>query len=607
MDDEILMDEKLNWLMLADKFSMEGDPMGMRACARELFEADPGSADGPAVMAEAALYTGSIDEAESLAHDAYGMEPKNLRARLVLAGVAAQKFELAEELSLLQGLLRDVRRQMEKADKIKRDQRLRMHFAKEADPVGMERAARKEAEDRERILRYLLFRGLCLLADASYLAADPQTAAESLEEASTLATDPEQKGELYSKHLFLTNYRSASPQKVRMLAEKYQGFLEGILPYPQDKVKLSPDKKLRIGYISPDFRRHAVANFLLPLFRDFDRANYSVYCYSTGRSDDVTDRLRRHPVSWRDVRSRSPRTVARMIAEDRIDILVDLSGHSQNNCLPIMAFHAAPIQICAIGYTATTGMSAMDFFLSDKVCLPEREQSKAFTEKILRLGRCSFCYAPGIIRDMPPCGTRPPSFEKGYVTYGSFNNFAKASDDVLYLWRAILEGVEDSRLVIKGKICSIPSGMEILEKRLRKMSFPMERVEMRPYSPDYLEQYRDIDVALDTFPYTGGLTTCEALYMGVPVVTLRGRSHGARLGASILTGGDLAELIAESSMEYIKKAVQLAKRKELLAGYHAGLREHLLKSSLMDSKGYMRDLEGHYRTLWEDYCREKRV
>ncbi len=134
------------------------------------------------------------------------------------------------------------------------------------------------------------------------------------------------------------------------------------------------------------------------------------------------------------------------------------------------------------------------------------------------------------------------------------------------------------------------------------MSFPLDRIELRPYSPDYLEQYRDIDVALDTFPYNGGLTTCEALYMGVPVVTLRGKSHGARFGASILTNADVCELIARNPMEYVKKAVQLGKRKELIAGYHAGLREHLLKSPLMDSRQYMHEVEKCYLEAWKAYC-----
>ena len=267
-----------------------------------------------------------------------------------------------------------------------------------------------------------------------------------------------------------------------------------------------------------------------------------------------------------------------------------------------MAYKPAPIQISAIGYTATTGLKAMDYFLSDTTCLPGSEELTGFTEKILKVDHCHLCYAPGVVRDMPAAGVQAPMLRNDYITYGSFNNFAKVSDDVLYLWRAVLEQVPDSILVIKNKLCSIASGRELLIERLQKMSFPIDRIELRPYSPDYLEQYRDIDVALDTFPYNGGLTTCEALYMGVPVVTLRGKSHGSRYGASILTNADVGELIARNPMEYVKKAVQLGKRKELIAGYHAGLREHLLKSPLMDSRQYMKEIEKCYLEAWKAYC-----
>ena len=156
-----------------------------------------------------------------------------------------------------------------------------------------------------------------------------------------------------------------------------------------------------------------------------------------------------------------------------------------------------------------------------------------------------------------------------------------------------------ARLVLKAKTCSIPAGQQYIRERLAALSIDAARVELRPYSPDYLEQYRDIDVALDTLPYNGGLTTCEALYMGVPVVTLRGRSHGSRFGASLLENAGVAELIAESEMEYVKKAVQLATSPEILQQFHAGLREELLRSPLMDGRRYMQDIEAAYRKMWQ--------
>ena len=221
----------------------------------------------------------------------------------------------------------------------------------------------------------------------------------------------------------------------------------------------------------------------------------------------------------------------------------------------------------------------------------------------MRLDTCNLCYAPGLIREMPEVDLRAPMLKNGFITFGSFNNFAKVSEDLLYVWRAILDNVPRSRLVIKSKICSLDDGKAIVRERLGKIGIPLDRIELSPYSPDYLEQYRDVDIALDTFPYTGGVTTCEALYMGVPVITLRGKTHGSRLGASILAAADVKELIANSPMDYVKKAVRLSQRKELIAAYHVGLREHMKNSALMNGQLYMRELEKNYRAAWQDYCR----
>ena len=595
------MNERLNWLALADKFAQDGDPRAMRACARELFELNKNKADGPAIMAEAALYLGKLDEAETLARGALELEPHHLRGRLILGAIAAEKFELKEELKLLKGVAIEAKKAIVTFDRFLKNNQRKFAFHRQ-EKTEEDIQLQTQTETEISLMQNILFKALSWSSNGLYLAGLPEEAAEALCEASELTEDNERAAELYGKHLFLRNYRDLAPNFSKELAIKYQDFFGSITPYSYENAKRVPDKKLRIGYISPDFRQHAVANFILPFLRDFDADKFSVTCYQTGKTDAVTDRLKRHHVSWKDLSGRGARTASRLIAEDHPDILIDLSGHSQGSCLPIMAYKPAPVQISAIGYTATTGLAAMDFFLSDMTCLPGVETTTGFTEKVLRLPHSHLCYAPGVVREMPAAGIQAPMLKNDYVTYGSFNNFAKVSEEVLYLWRAILEQVPDSILIIKNKICSIQSGREILLERLKKMAFPIDRVELRPYSPDYLEQYREIDVALDTFPYNGGLTTCEALYMGVPVVTLRGKSHGARYGASILTNADVTELIAQNPMEYVKKAVQLGKRKELIAGYHAGLRDHLLKSALMDSRQYMREIEQCYREAWKAYC-----
>ena len=357
--------------------------------------------------------------------------------------------------------------------------------------------------------------------------------------------------------------------------------------------------KLRIGYISPDFRLHAAAYFFMPLVRDFDAASFEVTCYARGKRDRVTSLFRQKGVRWKDISRLSARDAARLIERDGIDILVDLAGHTQGSGLPVLARRPAPVQLTAIGYMATTGLRAVDYFLSDIYCSPWDMGARGFSEKVLRMPHSHLCYAP-VLRDMPKSGEEAPFVRNGYITFGSFNNFTKVSDDMLALWRGVLERMKGARLVVKSKICSIAAGRKIVKERLQRFGIPLAQVELRPYSPDYLEQYADIDIALDTFPYTGGVTTCEALYMGVPVITKAGGTHGSRFSTSILENAGLSQLVARGDMEYVRKAVELADSPDILRRLHRDLRAHVEASPLMDAKGYMKDLEDIYREIAED-------
>lgn len=569
-------EEKINWLRLATKFSADGDLKGMRACAKEVDRLMAGDMDATAVNAEVALYSGRIDEAEALAEKVLRVYPRHPRARMVLAGLAALEFRLDDEIPLLADLIEEL-----------------SHKAK---VLG-------EEDPSYTIYHQMMKRARGWLADALYLVGESKGAAHELLMSSRLADEADEAAELYSKYLFMRNYRYLGAKEGRIKAEVYDGMLD-VQPYVHDNVVRLPRKKLRIGYVSPDFREHSVSYFLTPLLRHFDGEQFMVFCYATGRSDAVTERLRTRRVTWRDLRGRHPRTAARLIAEDKIDILIDLSGHSQDNALPIMAYRPAPIQISGIGYTNTTGLRIIDYFLSDEVCVPKGDMGAeaGFTEQLLRLPHSHLCYAPEEIRVMPEPGYEAPVRKNGYVTFGSFNNFAKVTDEILLLWRGILEAVRGSKLVIKGKIASIDSGIHFAKKRLSMLSYDLTRVEFRPYSPDYLEQYRDIDIALDTAPYNGGLTTCEALYMGVPVISLRGRTHGSRFGASILTNAGVRELVAENDINYVRRAIQLAESPKLLEAYHMGLRANMKRSPLMNVEGYMEELETAYQEIWEKFC-----
>lgn len=570
-------EEKINWLRLATKFSDDGDLKGMRACAKEVDRLMAGDIDATAVNAEVALYSGRIDEAEELAGKVLRIQPRHPRARMVLAGLAALEFRLDDEIPLLADLIEEL--------------------TYKAKVLG-------EEDPSYAIYHQMLKRARGWLADALYLAGEAKGAAHELLMSSRLADETDEAADLYSKYLFMRNYRYLGAKDGRLKAEHYESLLD-VHPYKHDNAARTARRKLRIGYISPDFREHSVSYFLPPLLRHFDGEQFMVFCYATGRSDAVTERLRTRRVTWRDLRGRPPRTAARLIAEDKIDILVDLSGHSQDNALPIMAHRPAPVQVSGIGYTNTTGLRAIDYFLSDEICIPKGDTAAeaGFVERILRLSHSHLCYAPELIRVMPEAGYEPPMRKNGYVTFGSFNNFAKVTDETLLLWRGILESVRDSKLVIKGKIASIDAGINFAKKRFSMLSYDLTRVEFRPYSPDYLEQYRDIDIALDTAPYNGGLTTCEALYMGVPVISLRGRTHGSRFGASILTNAGVRELVAENDINYVRRAVQLAETPKLLEAYHMGLRANMKRSPLMNIEGYMEELETAYQEIWENFCK----
>ena len=352
-------EEKINWLRLATKFSADGDLKGMRACAQEVDRLVTGDVDATAVNAEVALYSGRIDEAEELVEKVLRVQPRHPRARMVQAGLAALEFRLDDEIPLLADLIEEL--------------------TYKAKVLG-------EEDLSYTIYHQMLRRARGWLADALYLAGEAKGAAHELLMSSRLADESDEAAELYSKYLFMRNYRYLGAKDGRLKAAIYDG-MNVVRPYAHDNVARSLQKKLRIGYISPDFREHSVSYFLPPLLRHFDGEQFIVFCYATGRSDAVTERLRTRRVTWRDLRGRPPRTAARLIAEDKIDILVDLSGHSQDNTLPIMAYRPAPVQISGIGYINTTGMSAIDYFLSDEICIPKGDAAAeiGFTEQILRL------------------------------------------------------------------------------------------------------------------------------------------------------------------------------------------------------------------------------
>jgi predicted O-linked N-acetylglucosamine transferase (SPINDLY family) len=362
-----------------------------------------------------------------------------------------------------------------------------------------------------------------------------------------------------------------------------------------------PDRPLRIGYVSADFRRHAVAYFVEPFLAHHDRRGVRVHCYSScARPDDVTRHLRGLADEWRDIAALSDDAAARLIRDDGIDILVDLSAHTAGNRLLLFARKPAPIQITWLGYWAGTGMAAMDYRITDRYVDPEGEVDGHYREQLLRLPRGTRCYLPPV--EMPACNALPAQ-SRGYVTFGSFCNFLRISNETMRAWALLLHRLPGARLRILGA----PSG-ESLDRMLEIFDAAgvyADRLDLvgRFLPMDvYLQQYLQVDIALDIFPCNGTTTTCESLWMGVPVVSRSGRSSASRSGIGLLANAGLAQLVAHSWEDYVDIALGLAADLPALAQLRATLRERLRASPLFDAEGFTRDLEALYRDVWRRWC-----
>ena len=360
-----------------------------------------------------------------------------------------------------------------------------------------------------------------------------------------------------------------------------------------------PERPLNIGFVSPDFRMHPVALFLLPLLQYHDRQRYRVHCYATRQRDDhITARLRGEVQAWRSIASASDEEAARLIRNDGIDVLVDLAGHTSWNRLPLFARRPAPVQVSWLGYLNTTGMQAMDARLTDAIATPP-EFDAFHSERVVRLPSCQWCFQPLV--EMPDVAPSPVR-RTGRLTFGSFHNLAKVGPGVVKLWSRLLAQTPDSRLLVMAK--GLADGGQGLGARFAAEGVAIDRVELRNAVPyrEYLAAYGDVDIVLDTFPYSGGTTTCEALWMGVPVVTWTCPTVAGRGAASLLTAAGLPDLIAASPEAYLSLAATLAADRPRLEQLRATLRARLQTSALMDPRRFATDVESAFRDLWRTWC-----
>lgn len=364
----------------------------------------------------------------------------------------------------------------------------------------------------------------------------------------------------------------------------------------------TPGRRLRVGYVSPDFCTHSCAYFSEPLLRGHDPSTVEVFCYPTStREDATTTRFRQVAAHWRPLVKLSDEAAAALIRQDAIDILVDLAGHTGENRLLVFARKPAPIQVSWLGYPDTTGMKAMDYRLTDAIADPEGVTDRWATETLVRLPGGFLAFRPLIAAD---ARETPPALAAGHVTFGSFNNVSKLSPAVIRVWSEILARVSGSRLVLKGKAFADPPTRARYVALLAANGITAERVDLlariEPVG-NHLRAYDGIDIGLDPFPYNGTTTTCEALWMGVPVITLGGQHHVARVGASLLTQCGLTEFIATDEAGYVAAAVALAGDLPRLAELRRTMRARLERSPLTDYAGFVRNVEAAYRRMWLDW------
>ena len=375
----------------------------------------------------------------------------------------------------------------------------------------------------------------------------------------------------------------------RIWAEQYARDLPA--PAQPGPNRPDPDRRLRIGYVSPDFRAHSVAYFAEALLEAHDRTAMHVVCYCNAiRRDDTTARLRGLADDWHDITGMGDEAVADRIRGDRIDILVDLAGHTANNRLMVFARKPAPVQVSYIGYCNTTGIPAMDYRITDALADPEG-QDALYTEELVRLPRCFLCYTPP---EAGP-GVEPlPAARAGQVTFGSFNHLSKVTSEVIEVWSRILAAVPNARLLLKSKSPNDGTTRRRFVEMFVANGIAEDRVSVIgpiPSSAGHLSVYGTVDIALDPFPYNGTTTTCEALWMGVPVITLAGRAHAGRVGASLLAAVGLDELVAHTPKEYVALATGLAGDLDRLAALRAGLRPRMATSPLCDKADYARAVD----------------
>ncbi len=418
-------------------------------------------------------------------------------------------------------------------------------------------------------------------------------------------TDQNEDG-AYSAAIFAMHYDpSQTPldisHQTRLLVAKYLG---GAVPKNTHQNRVDPNKKIKVGYVSGDFFSHPVVNYIEPVLAHHDRQSFEVFCYyNKSYNDPVTDRLKGYADHWKTIDALSHNSVVEQIVSDEIDILIDLSGHTNGHRLPVFARKPAPIQATWIGYFNTTGLPTMDYIITDKALLPP-EDEHLYTEAPLRLPVSGACYN---LPDFDIAIAPPPGLRNGHITFGCFTVQRKHSDRAIALWGQILAQVPDAVLFLKAGAFDLEDMCQSYRDRFEAMGIDPKRLRFEGTTDmaHYLGQYNEVDLMLDTFPYNAATTCLQALWMGVPQISMRGNMLVSRIGDSLMTKVGLSEFVALTPEDYVAKAVEYAARPDRLAEIRARLRQTLANSPMTNPKAFTEDYEAALRGAWRKWCEEQ--
>lgn len=409
--------------------------------------------------------------------------------------------------------------------------------------------------------------------------------------------------EIYSVELFLLSQHLQTTDEYLEKAKQFDVIAETHLNKQIEDTapRNYQHNKIRVGFTSGDFKMHSMVNFIKPIL-NLDQNRFTTYLYSnTKQSDDITKQVANNSnIQWRDISQKPYREIYKTILADEIDILVDLSGHTKNNILTIFSMRAAPIQITWMGYGYSTGLSNMDYILCDQNIINEQNASQ-LTEAPLFLPNSWLCYTPPY-KEAEISISKPPITKNGYITFGSFNNFQKVTKEAIDAWACILSNTENSKLLLKSSEILYSETEEYIRETLERHGIDRHRINFESFKntpKDHLETYNKIDIALDTFPYCGGTTTCEALWMATPVITFSGNNMVNRMGNSILKTAGFEDCIAYSIEEYINLAIKKSEDIDYLDRVNINMREQLLSSPLCDIERFTKDLENNLSLINE--------